>query len=227
DRRFRADGADRLPRWRGRRLWRDPARFHRTDRPRPGAVAAHRHRHRQSFRRAWLGHFCRPARFDAGRHGVWAGFCAGAGHDAPMDAMTRWIGGGTALVAVALGAALLAGHALEPEQPDPRQWLSAEDVVNDVLAEAPAEPEMAAAEPAVETPFVIKSILPIDGPIKYGEWHWDEARAPAEGELVMTVDLDARVISVFRDGHEIGAAAVLLGTDQHPTPLGVFPILQK
>ncbi len=144
-----------------------------------------------------------------------------------MDAMTRWIGGGTALVAVALGAALLTGHALEPEQPDPRQWLSAEDVVNDVLAEAPQAPDMAEAEAPADEPFVIKSILPIDGPIKYGEWHWDEARAPAEGELVMTVDLDARVISVFRDGHEIGAAAVLLGTDQHPTPLGVFPILQK
>ena len=75
--------------------------------------------------------------------------------------------------------------------------------------------------------FTVKSILPIDGPIKYGEWHWNTDRAPAKGRIVMTVDLDARVISVFKGGHEIGAAAVLLGTDKHPTPLGTFPILYK
>ena len=28
-------------------------------------------------------------------------------------------------------------------------------------------------------------------------------------------------------GYEIGAAAVMLGTDEHPTPTGVFPILSK
>ena len=75
--------------------------------------------------------------------------------------------------------------------------------------------------------FTVKSILPIEGPIKYGEWHWDASRAPAGGKIVMTVDLDARVISVFKGGHEIGASAVLLGTDKHPTPLGTFPILYK
>ena len=47
------------------------------------------------------------------------------------------------------------------------------------------------------------------------------------GPLVMTVDLDARVLSVFQGGYEIGAAAVLLGTQTHPTPLGTFPILTK
>lgn len=75
--------------------------------------------------------------------------------------------------------------------------------------------------------FVIKSILPIDGPIRYGEWHWDESEAPATGPLVMTVDLEARVLSVFRAGHEIGATAVLLGTQDKPTPLGRFPIIWK
>ncbi len=75
-------------------------------------------------------------------------------------------------------------------------------------------------------PFVIKSILEIDGPIKYGEWFWDDEGVPP-GPLVMTVDLDARVISVFRGGHEIGAAAALLGTQKHPTPLGTFKILTK
>ncbi|ANC50348.1 hypothetical protein CP97_14662 [Aurantiacibacter atlanticus] len=77
-----------------------------------------------------------------------------------------------------------------------------------------------------ENPFVIKRVLPINGPIRYGEWHWDDEGIP-DGSLVVTVDLQARVISVFRDGYEIGAAAALLGTDSHPTPTGVFPILTK
>jgi lipoprotein-anchoring transpeptidase ErfK/SrfK len=76
-------------------------------------------------------------------------------------------------------------------------------------------------------PFVIKSILPIEGPIRYGDWFWDESAAPRSGKLVITVDLEARVISVFRDGHEIGTAVALLGTREHPTPLGTFPILSK
>ena len=74
--------------------------------------------------------------------------------------------------------------------------------------------------------FVIQRILPITGPIKYGEWHWNEEGAPA-GPIVITVDLDARVISVFRAGYEIGAAAVLLGSEEKPTPTGIFPITQK
>ncbi len=47
------------------------------------------------------------------------------------------------------------------------------------------------------------------------------------GPIVITVDLDARVLSVFRGGYEIGATAVLLGTQEKPTPLGVFPIMGK
>lgn len=76
-------------------------------------------------------------------------------------------------------------------------------------------------------PFVIKSILPIEGTIRYGDWFWDESAAPQDGKVVITVDLDARVISAFRDGYEIGTAVVLVGTQEHPTPLGSFPILTK
>ena len=84
-----------------------------------------------------------------------------------------------------------------------------------------------APKKAPESPFVVNSILPIEGTIRYGEWFWDESRAPKTGKLVITVDLDARVISVFRDGHEIGTAVALLGTKSHPTPVGTFPILTK
>lgn len=93
------------------------------------------------------------------------------------------------------------------------------------LLGAAAKPPPSPA-PGVDQAFVIKRILPIKGAIKYGEWHWDEAGVPA-GPVVITVDLDARVISVFRNGYEIGTAAVLLGTEDKPTPLGVFPITQK
>ena len=103
-------------------------------------------------------------------------------------------------------------------------------MISNPLVQAAPEPS-AAPTPTVtavsDDPFVIKSILPIEGTIRYGEWYWDESRAPATGEIVMTVDLEARVISVFRDGHEIGTAVALLGTTSHPTPLGTFPILTK
>ncbi|MCK9540616.1 MAG: L,D-transpeptidase family protein [Novosphingobium sp.] len=93
---------------------------------------------------------------------------------------------------------------------------------------ATAQPAAALQPPAppADERFVIKRILPIQGPIKYGEWHWDEANVPA-GPIVITVDLEARVLSIFRNGYEIGAAAVLLGSDEKPTPTGVFPITQK
>ncbi|MET1755294.1 L,D-transpeptidase family protein [Novosphingobium sp. RD2P27] len=91
---------------------------------------------------------------------------------------------------------------------------------------APSPSHLSPVSPAEENAFVIRRILPIDGPIKYGEWHWDEEGVPS-GPIVITVDLDARVLSIFRNGYEIGAAAVLLGTEEKPTPLGVFPITQK
>ena len=136
-----------------------------------------------------------------------------------MSEAVKWIGGTTVVALVLLGSAVIAGNSLE----------AAGDAAP-VAVEAPAEEPVALVEPEPAPspePFVIRSILPIEGAIKYGEWHWDESRAPAEGPLVMTVDLDARVLSVFRGGHEIGAAAVLLGTPQHPTPTGIFPILTK
>ncbi|MFM5884285.1 MAG: L,D-transpeptidase family protein [Novosphingobium sp.] len=94
----------------------------------------------------------------------------------------------------------------------------------------PGKPAASAAAPSPPAPqdeaFTIKRILPISGPIKYGEWHWDDKDVP-DGPLVVTVDLDARVLSVFRGGYEIGATAVLLGTSEKPTPLGVFPVKWK
>lgn len=95
---------------------------------------------------------------------------------------------------------------------------------------AEAAPPIAVAQPAPkpipDSPFVVKSILKIDGPIKYGQSYWDESKGEP-GPTVITVDLSARTLSVFRNGHEIGATAILKGYGEKPTPLGVFPIIEK
>jgi hypothetical protein len=114
-----------------------------------------------------------------------------------------------------------------PEPPrSPAVRMISSEVVQPLPVATPA-PAPAAAPAASNNPFVIKSILPIESSIRYGDWFWDEDAAPKTGKLVITVDLEARVISAFRDGHEIGTAVALLGTQKHPTPLGSFPILTK
>lgn len=92
----------------------------------------------------------------------------------------------------------------------------------------PSEPAALASAPAPADPnFTVRRILDIPGPLKMGEHHWDESGAPADGPIVITVDLEAQVLSIFRGGYEIGAAAILYGRDDKPTPLGAFPITQK
>ena len=134
-----------------------------------------------------------------------------------------WAGLAVAAVGLALAVgALLSGQAEHPAAARPAAPAAALEIAPARLA-APGTPAPAGAA----TPrLVIKRILPIKGPIRYGEWHWDEAGVPA-GPLVVTVDLDARVLSVFRDGYEIAATAVLLGTSEKPTPTGLFPITEK
>ena len=90
---------------------------------------------------------------------------------------------------------------------------------------APAVPPAPAPIPADQR-FVVKRILDIGGPLKLGDYAWDDKGVPA-GPLVITVDLAAQSLSVFRDGYEIGTAAILYGADNKPTPLGAFAITQK
>ncbi|MBV8239052.1 MAG: L,D-transpeptidase family protein [Sphingomonas sp.] len=82
-------------------------------------------------------------------------------------------------------------------------------------------------EDAASVAYTIKRVLPIKGAMHMGEFHWDETGAPSTGRVIVTVDLAAQVISIFRDGYEIGTAAVLYGADAKPTPTGVYPITQK
>lgn len=144
-----------------------------------------------------------------------------------MDVILKWIGGGTVVAGLVLAGVAIGGRATaEGEPAQPRQAEA------QAQPEAPAQPLYAhaaiAAKAAADSDrlYTVRRVLPIDGPIKYGEWHWDDEGVP-DGPLLVTVDLQARVISVFRGGYEIGAAAVMLGTDEHPTPVGTFPILWK
>jgi lipoprotein-anchoring transpeptidase ErfK/SrfK len=156
-----------------------------------------------------------------------------------MNPAYKWIGAASGAVVLFFASASVTGAILDARDAQAAPRITAEDALGEALdiptpAPSPAGETAqmtpvsasAPARAAKEKPFVIKRILPIDGPIKYGEWHWDTAGVP-DGPLVITVDLDARVLSVFRDGYEIGAAAVMLGTQDHPTPLGTFPILSK
>lgn len=89
-------------------------------------------------------------------------------------------------------------------------------------AATPAKPNDSTAD----GPFVVKRILPITGPFRHGDYVWDDKGVPA-GPIVITVDLAAQTLSVFRGGYEIGAAVILYGADNMMTPLGTFPITQK
>jgi len=78
-----------------------------------------------------------------------------------------------------------------------------------------------------EAAYVVRRVLTLPGPFRHGNSYWDESGAPATGAIVVTVDLSAQVLSVFRDGYEIGTAVILYGADDKPTPLGVFTVTQK
>ncbi len=129
------------------------------------------------------------------------------------------------LVVATLGIA--AAATVSAHRPDPVAPV-AEAKPALVRAAAPARIIPAVAPPKPEPtpePLTIKRVLDI-GPIKFGTFAWDAKDVPA-GPLIITVDLAAQTLSVFRGGYEIGATAILYGTDDKPTPLGTFPITMK
>lgn len=127
--------------------------------------------------------------------------------------------------ATAGGAALL----LRAEPAAPLVPIRADPVANAPVVQARSMPAPAASPSPIARPaaMVVRRVLPIDGPFTHGRWVWDEDGAPPAGPLVVTIDLDAQVLSVFRDGYEIGAAVVLYGADWKPTPLGALKITEK
>jgi lipoprotein-anchoring transpeptidase ErfK/SrfK len=140
-----------------------------------------------------------------------------------MSARGTWIrtgiAGGILLAALGGGATLLVARPVVAPAP-------AAAVKAPVPVKAVAAKPVPAPSPTPE-PLVVKRILAIDGPIRFGDYFWDTAGIPADGALVITVDLEAQTMSVFRDGYEIGATAIIYGADEKPTPLGLHTITQK
>lgn len=119
-----------------------------------------------------------------------------------------------------LGAAgVIVAFNVPVDGPAPPRVAIAKPVAKPVAAPAPA--------PVDPNAYVIRGALKIDEPIVHGFWKWDESNAPAQGPLLITTDLKAQTLSVFRGGYEIGTAVILYGFEKHPTPTGVYPVLWK
>jgi lipoprotein-anchoring transpeptidase ErfK/SrfK len=129
------------------------------------------------------------------------------------------IGGGLSAIGLLVSSYVDRGRDLQPVETNaaPRT----------TIGKRPAE--RSRAEPLAIDPhsLVVKSVLPITQPFRHGDYAWDESRAPAAGQVIITVDLKAQTLSVFRAGHEIGAAVIIYGADDKPSPLGAFPITEK
>lgn len=68
--------------------------------------------------------------------------------------------------------------------------------------------------------------LPIAHWLPPGDFAWNDDGVPA-GPVTIVVNIRARVLSAYRSGYEIGRSSITYGTNQKPTPLGTFPILEK
>jgi lipoprotein-anchoring transpeptidase ErfK/SrfK len=103
-------------------------------------------------------------------------------------------------------------------------------------AAIPAPIEVATAPAAVPAParpaqlsisdIRIRRELPITQWLRPGEYAWDDSAVPA-GPVLIVVNIRARVLSVYRDGVEIGRSSIIYGANDKPTPFGTFPILEK
>lgn len=75
-------------------------------------------------------------------------------------------------------------------------------------------------------PAGTRSLLNIRHAMKHGDFVWNEDGVPG-GAVTIAIDLDSQILSVFRDGHEIGSAVILYGADGHDSPAGTHSILGK
>ncbi|MEJ7935107.1 L,D-transpeptidase family protein [Sphingobium sp. AN558] len=136
------------------------------------------------------------------------------------------IAGGLAAVALLVTANLERGRDLAPAAPPP---VKPAPPAASQPGPAPAKPvERTSAQGMAVDPhtLIVRRVLKIDGPFRHGDYKWDDAGVPA-GPVVITVDLRAQTLSIFRAGYEIGAAVILYGATDKPSPLGAFPITEK
>ena len=72
----------------------------------------------------------------------------------------------------------------------------------------------------------VKSLLKVGKPLHFGEFTWDDTGVPS-GPVWIRIDPRAQLLSVFRDGHEIGTTVIVYGGDNKETPTGTFHILAR
>lgn len=132
------------------------------------------------------------------------------------------IGGGA--IALAFGFTTLTERApsepIAPAKPQPQP----KPVISNLVA--PIERSRDQPVQIAANALVVKRVLPITSPFRHGDYMWDDTNIP-DGSIIVTVDLKAQTLSVFRDGYEIGAAVIIYGADDKPSPRGAFPISQK
>jgi len=133
------------------------------------------------------------------------------------------IGGGAAAVMLVLGLSLGRGRDLPPPETASAPTKEPKPV------KATKAAERTRAQPVAVDPqaLMVNRVLAIDGPFRHGDYVWNESGAPATGRIIITVDLKAQTLSVFRAGYEIGSAVILYGADDKPSPLGAFPVIEK
>ena len=72
----------------------------------------------------------------------------------------------------------------------------------------------------------IKSLLKVDKPLHFGEFAWNDSGVSA-GPVWIRIDPRSQLLSVFRDGHEIGTTVIVYGGDNKETPTGTFHIIAR
>jgi hypothetical protein len=102
--------------------------------------------------------------------------------------------------------------------------LPAAPIVSRNDARMPVVPGMSA--PPGLKPGQVRSLLNVPGRLRYGDFRWNDTGVPS-GRILIRVDRRAQILSVFRDGHEIGTAVILYGAPEKPTPAGTYPVLGK
>src|SRR5690606_24340694 len=75
-------------------------------------------------------------------------------------------------------------------------------------------------------PAATRSILNVRRKLRYGDFVWTRTKL-GTGPLLVRINLDQQLLSVFRGGHEIGTAVILYGVEGHDTPTGRFPVIAK
>ena len=71
-----------------------------------------------------------------------------------------------------------------------------------------------------------RAVEPFTPKFKPGDYLWHPEISPA-GPVVIIVSLPEQQMYVYRNGVRIGRSTVSTGTKGHPTPTGMFTILQK